>query len=104
MGASLLVFANKTDVDGCMNDEDIRKVKLRGLSRVNLTVVLLIAGLTGTPSGCHPYAQMDYKTVQCNDWKEFDRRSGVGSSRCQRQAVFVLTWWKRNRGPGGGVN
>ena len=26
MGASLLVFANKIDVAGCMNDEEIRKV------------------------------------------------------------------------------
>lgn len=26
MGASLLVFSNKTDVDGCMSEDDIRKV------------------------------------------------------------------------------
>ena len=26
MGASLLVFANKTDVSGCMTDDEIRKV------------------------------------------------------------------------------
>ena len=26
MGASLLVFANKTDVDGCMSDEEIQDV------------------------------------------------------------------------------
>lgn len=73
MGASLLVFANKTDVDGCMNDEDIRKVSSDVFPVI--TMVSLTAGLKGTPSGCHPYAQMDYKTVQCNDWREFDRRS-----------------------------
>lgn len=27
MGASLLVFANKTDVGGCMSDDEIRKVR-----------------------------------------------------------------------------
>ena len=27
MGASLLVFVNKTDVGGCMTDDEIRKVK-----------------------------------------------------------------------------
>lgn len=27
MGASLLVFANKTDVGGCMTEDEIRKVK-----------------------------------------------------------------------------
>lgn len=27
MGASLLVFSNKTDVDGCMTDDEIRKVE-----------------------------------------------------------------------------
>ncbi len=26
MGASLLIFSNKTDVDGCMNEEEIRSV------------------------------------------------------------------------------
>ena len=26
MGASLLVFANKTDVSGCMTDDEIKKV------------------------------------------------------------------------------
>ena len=26
MGASLLVFSNKTDVNGCMEDEEIRQV------------------------------------------------------------------------------
>lgn len=29
MGASLLVFANKTDVSGCMTDDEIRKVRER---------------------------------------------------------------------------
>jgi hypothetical protein len=29
MGASLLIFLNKTDVEGCMNEEDIRLVSLR---------------------------------------------------------------------------
>jgi ADP-ribosylation factor-like protein 2 len=28
MGASLLVFSNKTDVDGCMSDDEIRQVCL----------------------------------------------------------------------------
>jgi hypothetical protein len=28
MGASLLIFLNKTDVEGCMNEEDIRLVRL----------------------------------------------------------------------------
>ena len=82
MGASLLVFANKTDVDGCMNDEDIRKVSPD--VSPGMTIVLLRPGLTGTPSGCYPYAQMDYKTVQCNDGQEFDRRPGVGSTGCER--------------------
>jgi ADP-ribosylation factor-like protein 2 len=29
MGASLLVFSNKTDVDGCMSDDEIRQVLSR---------------------------------------------------------------------------
>lgn len=29
MGASLLVFANKTDVGSCMTDDEIRKVRDR---------------------------------------------------------------------------
>ena len=28
MGATLLVFANKTDVDGCMSKDEIRQVRL----------------------------------------------------------------------------
>ena len=27
MGASLLIFSNKTDVDGCMTDDEIRNVQ-----------------------------------------------------------------------------
>lgn len=31
MGASLLVFSNKTDIDGCMGDDEIRNVLLLNL-------------------------------------------------------------------------
>ncbi len=40
MGASLLVFANKTDIGGCMSDDEIRQVNDPGriLIRIGLTV------------------------------------------------------------------
>ncbi len=31
MGASLLVFSNKTDVDGCMSEDEIREVHVEGI-------------------------------------------------------------------------
>lgn len=53
MGASLLVFANKTDVGNCMTDEEIRQVcQTLGSRTLDLTTV-------GSPTRCNQNTQMD---------------------------------------------
>ena len=42
MGASLLVFANKVDVDGCLSFEEITQVCFYFISKHSLTIVSII--------------------------------------------------------------
>ena len=58
MGASLLVFSNKTDVGGYMSDDEIRHVDdpQRIFLRTWLTVV-------GASIGRHQDAQMDHRSM-----------------------------------------
>ena len=86
MGASLLVFSNKTDVGGCMSDDEIRAV---------FPALLLIRAADADPfigasPGFDQDAPMDRHWVQCNHRKESRDGSGVGGSRCPRPAVPLL--------------
>ncbi len=85
MGASLLVFSNKTDVEGCMSDSDIRQVDHAPeiFSQTRLTV-------TGASTGRNQDAQMDYHTLQCNYREESAGRPRMGCARCSRQALSLL--------------
>ena len=47
-GASLLVFANKTDVSGCMDDEEIRRVGRPGSSSQPLVIKPKLNLVTGS--------------------------------------------------------
>ena len=61
MGASLLVFANKTDVTGCMTDDEI--------GRVSSTLPVWSGGLLtspGTATRCNQDAQMGRLPMQCH--------------------------------------
>lgn len=53
MGASLLVFANKTDVGNCMTDEEICQV-CQTLASCNLDLTT-----AGSPIRCNQNTQMD---------------------------------------------
>jgi ADP-ribosylation factor-like protein 2 len=44
-GATLLVFANKTDVNGCLDEADIRKVLRKMSSKIKATLTLYPQGL-----------------------------------------------------------
>ena len=48
MGASLLVFANKVDIDGCMNDDEIREVScILHMPRHCAELCLIMASMQG---------------------------------------------------------
>ena len=85
MGASLLVFANKTDVSGCMIDDEIREVE---------TLFPLLSGGRLTPLGaatrCNTDAQVDHLPMQCNHGAASAGRIGMGGTGCERQVVLVL--------------
>lgn len=56
MGASLLVFSNKTDVEACMTAEEIRRVLCVIHCRSRLLVLTLVIGAS---TGHDQDAQMD---------------------------------------------
>jgi hypothetical protein len=63
-GASLLVFANKTDVENAMSDEEIREVSY---------AIAAVADLAGLRAGFDKDAQMDNSTLLGSDRKEPSR-------------------------------
>jgi hypothetical protein len=79
------VFANKTDVNGCMDEVEILKVSTRRSLSCDNTCT------TGAPIRCNQDSQMAYNAVQRYHRKEFGRRAGMGGARCQRETVSVLT-------------
>ena len=86
MGASLLVFANKTDVGGCMTDDEIRKVgdcTLPALSEGRLIS-------PGVATRCNQDTQVGYFPMQRNHRGVPAGRIGVGGSGRKRQTVLVL--------------
>ena len=87
MGASLLVFANKTDVGGCMTDDEIRKVR-----DCTLPVLSGEGGLiqSGAATRCNQDAQVGYFSMQRNHGGVSAGRIGMGGSGCKRQTVLVL--------------
>jgi hypothetical protein len=61
MGASLLVFLNKTDVEHCMDEQEVREVGfLFPPKGIPLT-------FTATGFGFHQNPQVDDPALQCND-------------------------------------
>ena len=62
MGASLLVLLNKTDVAGCMGEEEARQV-----SACMASPLRKLTG-TGTGIGRHQDARLEHISMQCNDW------------------------------------
>ena len=73
MGASLLVFANKTDVGGCMTDEEIRKVIDRYSTRT------LNRRITDTSRHCN--------------WMQSRRTNGTSSDAAPSQGNICRPDW-----------
>ncbi|TQS32455.1 hypothetical protein Golomagni_07228, partial [Golovinomyces magnicellulatus] len=77
-GASLLIFANKTDVQGCMTEQEIVAVSYATFTSLGIEV-----------EG-HSNAPMANFTVQCYDGKEPERRTGLGCGRGKEEVILVL--------------
>lgn len=89
MGASLLVFANKTDVGGCMTEDEIGKVQksiptLPGVRKNTADI------FPGTAAGRNQDAQVDYPPMQCYHGTVLEGRNVMGGARRKRQTVLVL--------------
>jgi len=68
MGASLLVFKNKSDISGCMTDEEIVEVRKLFLASVVLTSLCLLHGKDR--SGWHLRLQaLDLNSIKTHTWK-----------------------------------
>jgi hypothetical protein len=85
MGASLLVFKNKSDVPGCMNEEDIREVRVRAPARR-----MWLLTFTGIAIGRHPHPQMAHFALLSHDRLEPARRASMGRSRRKRPSFPLL--------------
>lgn len=88
MGASLLVFKNKSDVLGAMSIEDIRRVIVPLLHSRDCD---LINEGTGSGVGQHTYAQMEHHHLQCRHRRGFEGGNALGCSRRKGPSVPVLT-------------
>lgn len=87
MGASLLVFANKTDVGGCMTDDEMRKVGDCTLPVLSGEGRLILPGVA---TRCNQDAQVGYFPMQRNHGGIPAGRIGMGGSGRKRQTVLIL--------------
>lgn len=102
MGASLLVFKNKSDVAGCMTEDDIRKVSGKtnphptrsGTSghrlQANCQEAWAYTSFLGFAAGQHPDPQVAYPALLCHDRVEPTSRSAMGRSGRKGPTVSLL--------------
>lgn len=78
MGASLLVFKNKSDVSGCMSEDDIRLVSAC-CSRLRPSLTYRVPAGTATRS--YPHSQMAHSTVLGPDGSQSAGGIEMGGTR-----------------------
>ena len=90
MGASLLVFKNKSDVPGSMTEGEVRQVSglkdFRFLTRAFRPMTFP----TGASTGLDKDTQMDHHGLQCHDRHEPPRRAPMGCTGCKGSSVSLL--------------
>ncbi len=87
MGASLLVFSNKTDVEACMAAEEIRRV----LSTIHCgSGLMVLTSLLGASTGHDQDSQMDHSRVQRHHREQPRSRARMGGTGCPGQAFLIL--------------
>jgi hypothetical protein len=94
MGASLLVFKNKSDVAGSMTEAEIREVRLwhfaMSRARRNGRPQHTNHGETGITFRQHSHAQVADHDMQRDDGRKSSRRATMGRPGRQRPAVPIL--------------
>jgi hypothetical protein len=99
MGASLLIFKNKSDVSSSMTEDDIRQVRfLRPPQRFasprtrkhDAYISNLSDQQTGFTTRLHPHAQVEDHDLQRYDGAKLAGRLAVGCSGRQRPTIPVL--------------
>jgi hypothetical protein len=83
-GASLLIFANKTDVRGCMTGQEILEVSFSvdvcdESTRFGLALTRFMAGIEAERD---PNAQVEHSALQRDNGRESQRGLGLGCRRC----------------------
>lgn len=90
-GASLLVFLNKTDVEHCMSEQEVREVGLSSSFGVRWGRLPDLADVSAASwLRFNQNTQVDYLAMQCNDGQESEWRSRMGGTRCQGPTVPLL--------------
>ena len=91
MGASLLVFKNKSDVAGSMTEAEIREVCLcMSRARRNGRPQHTNHRETGITPRQHSYTQVADHDMQRDDGRESSRRATMGRPGRQRPPVSIL--------------
>lgn len=90
MGASLLVFKNKSDVPGSMTEGEVQQVS--GLKDFQFLTRAFrpMTFPTGASTGLDQDAQMDHHGLQCHDRHEPPRRAPMGCTGCKGSSVSLL--------------
>ncbi|KAL6404104.1 hypothetical protein AUP68_13485 [Ilyonectria robusta] len=88
-GASLLVFANKTDVDGCMTEQEILAVSCRQ-ERTSRTRLMTDFGCLVPATGVNTDTPLAHFAMQCHDGQQSQGGIGVGGGRRQEATVPLL--------------
>ena len=85
-GASLLVFANKQDIQGSMSSLEIRDVR----AALIRTPVPYRSHVPGSRPPVHPDASMADPAMQCDNRTESGRRTGLGRRGSRKPVVLLI--------------
>jgi hypothetical protein len=90
MGASLLVFKNKSDVAASLGEEEIRQVRLSHPAHHTKQLARSADFCTGTAARQHQDASLENHLVQRGHGAGPDRGSRLGGTRREGAAVLIL--------------
>jgi len=87
------VFKNKSDISGCMTEDEIVKVRKLslGVNRVDIAASSDLTRGTGSRPRYDQDTYMEDTSMQCNDRFEFTGRHTMGRPRRERSLISVLS-------------
>lgn len=88
-GASALIFLNKTELDGCLDNKEISEVP--GLPHQQCSLNLALIFGADSTAGCHRDARIPNDSMQCERESGIAGGNGMGGGRHQDQEFSLLS-------------